>query len=100
MTTKIQKQIEESIDEKISISEMIAMVDRFIKGLNLLNTSPNELRIVLYLSEKLDGKPRIELIDRLLMLNEFANKLSIKLEMWLKNIVFNIVESISKGKKF
>ena len=33
------------------------------------------------------------------MFNEFANKLNIKLIMWPKNIVFDIVEAISKGKK-
>ena len=81
MTTKIQKQIEESIDEKISISEMIAMIDRFIKRLDSLNMSPNELRVVLDLLEKLDGKPRVELIDRPIDFNEFADKLSIKLVM-------------------
>ena len=32
------------------------------------------------------------------MFNEFANKLNIKLMMWAENLVFNIVESISKGK--
>ena len=81
MTTKIQKQIEESIDEKISISEMIAMIDRFIKRLDSLNMSPNELRVVLDLLEKLDGQPRVELIDRPINFNEFADKLSIKLVM-------------------
>ena len=81
MTTKIQKKIEESIDEKISISEMIAMIDRFIKRLDSLNMSPNELRVVLDLLEKLDGEPRVELIDRPINFNEFADKLSIKLVM-------------------
>ena len=44
---KIQKQIEESIIENICISEMVMMKDRFIKGLESLNISPNELKIVL-----------------------------------------------------
>ena len=60
--------------------------------------SLNELKIALDLSEKLDGKPRMELMDKLIMFNECANKLNIKLIIWPKNIVFNIVESISKGK--
>ena len=50
MATKIQKQIEESIIEKIS--EMTTMLDRFIKGLESLSTSPNELKIVLDLFKK------------------------------------------------
>ena len=61
--------------------------------------SPNKLKLVLDLSKKLDGKPRIELIDRLIMFNKFANKLNIKLIQWPKNIIFNIVEYISRGKK-
>ena len=39
---------------------------------------------------------RIELIHRLIMLNEFANKLNVKLIKWPKNINFNIVEYISR----
>ena len=100
ITTKIQKQIEQSIIEIISISEMITRIDRFIKGLESLNMSPNELKIVLDLLEKLDGNPRRKLIERLIIFKEFANKLSIKVVMWPKNIVFNIVESISKRKNF
>ena len=46
------------------------------------------------------AKPRIELIDRLIMFNEFANKLNIKLIKWPKYIIFNIVEYTSKGKKY
>ena len=34
------------------------------------------------------------------MFNEFANKLNIKLIKWPKNIIFNIVEYTSKGKKY
>ena len=78
---------------------MITMIDRFIKGRKSLNMNLDELKIVLDLLEKLDNKPRMELIDRLIMFNEFASKLNIKLIMWPKNIVFNIVESISRGKK-
>ena len=52
---------------------MITMIDRFIKGLESLNMSLNELKIVLDLLKKLNGQPRIKLIDRLIMFNEFAN---------------------------
>ena len=79
MTTKTQKQTKESIIEKICISKMTTMIDRFIKGIESLNMSPNELKIVLDILKKLDGKPRIELIDRLIIFNEFANKRNIKL---------------------
>ena len=58
---------------------MTAMINKYTKGLESLNMSPNELKIVLDLLKKLDGKPRIELIDRLMMFNEFTNKLNIKL---------------------
>ena len=58
---------------------MTAMINKYIKGLESLNIIPNELKIVLDLLKKLDGKPRIELIDRLMMFNEFTNKLNIKL---------------------
>ena len=50
--TKIEKQIEETITDKICISEMVIMIDRFIKGLESLNMSPNELKIVLDLLKK------------------------------------------------
>ena len=98
MTIKIQKQREEIIIEKICVSEMTTMIERFIKEVESLNMSPNELKIVLDLLKKLDGKPRIKLIDRLIMFNEFANKLNIKLIKWSKNIMFNTVEYISRGK--
>ena len=98
MTTKIQKQTGEIIIEKICISEITTMINRFIKGLESLNMSPNALKIVLNLLEKIDGKPRIGLIDKLLFFNKFATKLNIKLTTWLENIFFNIIESISKGK--
>ena len=85
MTTKIQKKIEESIDEKIGISEITAMpLDRFIKDLKSLNRSSNELEIVLNL---LKGDPRTELIDRPIMFNKFADKLYIKLVKW--PIIYN-----------
>ena len=98
MTTKIQKQIEDIIEEKVCISEMTTMINRFIKALKSLSMSPNELKIVLDLLEEIDGKPRIELVDRLIIFNEFANKLSIKLIKGLKNCVFNTAEYISRGK--
>ena len=79
MTTKAENQIEESIDEKIDISEMTPMIDRFIKGLKSLNMNSNYLKLVLNLLDKLECEPRIALIDRLIMINEFANKLNIKL---------------------
>ena len=47
MTTNIEREIEREIEEKVCVSEMITMVERFIKGLESLNTSPNELKIVL-----------------------------------------------------
>ena len=71
---KIQKQIEEAITEKIFISEMVLMIERFYKGLESLNMIPNELKRVLGLFKNLNGEPRIELVDRLTMFNEFANK--------------------------
>ena len=37
---------------------MATMINKFIKGLESLNVSPNELKIVLDLLEKIDGKPR------------------------------------------
>ena len=58
MATKIQNQIEESITEMICISEMTKMINRFIKGVELLNISPNELKAALDLLEKLDGKTK------------------------------------------
>ena len=99
MTSRIQKQIEESITEKISISEMITRIDRFIKGLKSLNMSLNKLKIVMDLLEKLDTKSRIELIEKLIiMFNPFTTKLNIKLMMWYKNLVSNFAESISERK--
>ena len=92
MAIKIPKQIGDCIFEKICISEMTTMIDRFIKGLEPLNMSRNELKVVLDLLKKLDGKPRIELADRPIMFNEFANKLNIELIKWAKKIILNIVE--------
>ena len=43
--------------------------------------SSNELRIVLDLSKKLDGKPRIELMDRLIMFNDTMNIISSVVEI-------------------
>ena len=67
--TKIENQIEQGIIGKICISEMVLMIDRFIKGLEALNISPNELKIILDLLKKLNDEPRIELIDRLMRFN-------------------------------
>ena len=47
MTTNIEREIEREIEEKVCVSEMITMVERFIKGLESLYTSPSELKIVL-----------------------------------------------------
>ena len=47
MAIKIPKQIGDCIFEKICISEMTTMIDRFIKGLEPLNMSRNELKVVL-----------------------------------------------------
>ena len=77
---------------------MTTMINGFIKGLESLNVSPNELKTALDLLEKTDGKSGIELIDRLIMFNEFANKLSIKLIMGPKNCVLNTVEYICRCK--
>ena len=43
MSTKIIDQIEESINEKICISEMVMMIDKFIKGLESLSIGQSEL---------------------------------------------------------
>ena len=44
------------------------MIDRFIKGLESLIMSLNELNIILDLLKKLNGEPRKELMDRLINL--------------------------------
>ena len=69
--TKITNPKEESISEKICVSETAMMIDRFIKGLESLNIGPNELNV----THKLNDEPRIELTDRLVRFNEFANSL-------------------------
>ena len=66
---KNRKSNRTSITGKICISEMVLMIDRFIKGLEALNISPNELKIILDLLKKLNDEPRIELIDRLMRFN-------------------------------
>ena len=96
--TKIENQIEQGITGKICISEMVLMIDRFIKGLKALNISPNELKIILDLLKKLNDEPRIELIDRLMRFNQFTNKSNIKLITEHKNCVLNTTEYISNGK--
>ena len=82
MTTKIKKQIEERIHKKICVSEMNIDIGRFIKELRSLNLGPNDLEAVLNSIKGLDVESRLELIDRLLMFNEFADELSIKLVLW------------------
>ena len=46
MSTKIIDQIEESINEKICISEMVMMIDKFIKGLGSLSIGQSELNLI------------------------------------------------------
>ena len=58
-----------------------------------------DLEAVLDLLEEQNTKSRIELIDRLIMFNEFADKLNIRLVLWLKNLVFSFLKSIFAGKK-
>ena len=59
-------QIEESKSEKICISEIVVIINRFILGsesrLESLNIGLNELNLI----HKLNDEPRIELIDRLI----------------------------------
>ena len=99
MATKIQKQIEERINEKICVSEMNIDVDRFIKELKSLNMRVYDLEAVLYVLNEKDTESSIELIDRLTMFNEFADKLNIKLVLWHKNLVFSFLKNICTGKK-
>ena len=96
MATKIEKQIEERIYEKICVSEMNMDINRFIKKLTSLKMRAYDLEAVL---KEQNTKSRIELTYRLIMFNEFANELSIKLVLWPKNLVFSFLESICKGKK-
>ena len=99
MTTKIQKQIEEEIDEKICVSEMNIDTNKFIKELKSLNMRACDLETVLDSLKEQNTKSRIELIGRLIMFNEFADELSIRLVLWPKNLVFIFLKSICKGKK-
>ena len=92
--TNVTNQIEESINEKICISEKITMIDRFIKGLESLNIDLNELNLI----HKLNDEARIELIDRLIRFNECANNLNIKLIKEPKNCILNTTEYISNEK--
>ena len=59
----MSNQIEESKSEKICISEIVVMINRFILGsesrLESLNIGLNELNLI----HKLNDEPRIELID-------------------------------------
>ena len=48
MPTKIQKQIEERINEKICVSEMNIDIDRLIKELKSLNMRAYDLEAVIY----------------------------------------------------
>ena len=62
----MSNQIEESKSEKICISEIVVIINRFILGsesrLESLNIGLNELNLI----HKLNDEPRIELIDRLI----------------------------------
>ena len=79
MTTKIQKQIEERIDEKICVSEMNVDINRFIKELKSINMRAYDLKGVLDLLKEQNTESKIELIDRLIMFNRFDNKLNISI---------------------
>ena len=52
MTKKIQKEIEERIDEKICVSEMNIDINRFIKELKSLNMRASDFEAVLDLLKK------------------------------------------------
>ena len=79
MTTKIPKQTKEKIDEKNCESEMNIDINRFIKELKSLNMRAYYLKAVLDSLNEQNTKSRIKLIDRLIMFNEFADKLNIRL---------------------
>ena len=79
MATKIQKQIEERIDEKICVSEMNVDINRFIKELKSINMRAYDLKGVLDLLKEQNTESKIELIDRLIMFNRFDNKLNISI---------------------
>ena len=59
MTKKIQKEIEERIDEKICVSEMNIDINRFIKELKSLNMRAYVLEAVLDLLKKQGTESRI-----------------------------------------
>ena len=84
----MSNQIEESKSEKICISEIVVIINRFILGsesrLESLNIGLNELNLI----HKLNDEPRIELID---ILTKEPKKN-------LKN-VFLILQNISAMKK-
>ena len=92
MTTKTQKQIEDRIDEKNCGSEMNIHINRFIKELKSLNMRAYDLETVLDSLKEQNTKSRIELIDRLIMFSEFADKLNIRLVLWPKNLVFSFLK--------
>ena len=79
MTTKIPKQTKEKIDEKNCESEMNIDINIFIKELKSLNMRAYYLKAVLDSLNEQNTKSRIKLIDRLIMFNEFADKLNIRL---------------------
>ena len=85
----MSNQIEESKSEKICISEIVVIINRFILGsesrLESLNIGLNELNLI----HELNDEPRIELID---ILTKEPKKN-------LKN-VFLILQNISAMEKF
>ena len=85
----MSNQIEESKSEKICISEIVVIINRFILGsesrIESLNIGLNELNLI----HKLNDEPRIELIDRLIR----------EPKKNLKN-VFLILQNISAMEKF
>ena len=80
----MSNQIEESKSEKICISEIVVIINRFILGsesrLESLNIGLNELNLI----HKLNDEPRIELID--ILTKE------------PKKCILNTAEYISNGK--
>ena len=70
-------------------------INRFTKELKSLNMKTYDLEAVLIFINIIDllneqnTKSRIELIDRLIMFNEFADELNIRLVLWSKNLVFS-----------
>ena len=84
------------MNEKICILKMVMMIDRFLKGLESLSIGRSELNLI----HRLNGKPRIELTDRLIEFNEFSSTLNINLIKWPKNCILNTAECIRNGKSF